>query len=179
MPLFDAEGKEITDVTAHLTPEQIKAIVTGSEDYQTVLAETIDRRKTIKKLKEEKGKVLETAVEATADEEKPAVTPPAPVDEEALTAKVVAKLDARQQAAADRAALVDKILTENKIPLKDHFRTIVGTGANEEAMRSLAAAVVGAGLRFDETPGGNGRTDVDSEGLMANVTRKLFPNGTK
>ena len=182
MPFYDKDGNEIADVVSALTPEQIDAIVNASPKYQDTLQETIQRRKTIKeqkaeleKLSAKVGTTLEQANEATQDK---TVDPakPVTVDEEALTEKVLGKLTAIEKAKADRAAAIDAILTEKKIPLTKEFRMIIGAGTDDDHMRSLADAIVHTSLRFEDVPGGNGKTDVDAEGTMAKVKARLFPN---
>lgn len=178
MPVYDKDGNEV-DILNVLSPEEIKKLVVQTEPYQEVLAESIQRRKALKEAKQTAGKALETANEPDEPEKPVTPVPPAPVviDPEAVTAKVLETLDAREKAKAAREELITRVLAEAGLKsTSGHFRTIIGAASDEASMKNLAEALKNSGLQFDAVPGGNGKTDVDAEGLMANVKKKVFKN---
>lgn len=181
MPVYDKEGNEITDVTTVLSADEIHALVTASPEHQKALGEAIERRKALKELKAQLAASQPEPDEPVVKEDKPdkktEVSTVKPVDEDALVEKALQRLRAEQQATQARDALIKKVMKENNLPLDNSkFYDAVAIAQNEEAMRTLAAALAQANMRVDNsTAGGNGETiNFDRDALFASLDKQIF-----
>lgn len=189
MPIFneviDADGNksyvevEITDV---LTDDVVKQ----TEAYKEIFSESVSRRQLITDLK---GKISKLATIETDDEQgseaedegsntdttnsSEVVSPPAPLDEEALLQKLL-DLQAQRQADADKAVseyqkMVNAVAKENGVP------SSVLRGSTQEELDAHAKQMIKEKLVFptvsaNGTTGDDGKTNLET--MMDSIYEK-------
>lgn len=144
-----------------------EAVVKAHPVYKGVLAESIERRKELKALKDaqQAQPVTEASGTQTPEPAKPDPVDVSKVIEEA-TSKVVERLTAQQRQEQAFEADLAAIIAAEHLPAD--IAPVLRAFGSVDAARQHAKTLAAAGLRFDPTPsGGNGKPTVTADRLKA------------